>query len=130
MNSESLYVDANNSDDNIARFFDMSTVSASPNSYYVQTPMQNNLRPSTYYDSSNLQHVYVNSHTSTAPEVHMPMNNVMSSVNKYETPNVINFIACKIMIHPFIHMQKTCNILVHLRICRWTEKLAMILLVV
>jgi hypothetical protein len=69
----------------------MSTVSASPNSYNVQTPMQNNLRPSTYYDSSNLQHVYANSHASAAPEVHMPMNNVMSSVNKYETPNVINF---------------------------------------
>jgi hypothetical protein len=91
MNSQSSFVDANNSYAEVARFFDMSTVSASPNSYYMQTPMQNNLHPSTYYDSSNLQHVYANSHASGTPEVHMPMNNVMSSANQHETSNVINF---------------------------------------
>jgi hypothetical protein len=63
--------------------------------------MQNNLRPSTYYDSSNLQHVYANSHTSAIPEVHIPMNDVMSSVNKYETPNVINFNIMQNSFSPF-----------------------------
>jgi hypothetical protein len=91
MNSQSSFVDANNYYADIARFFDMSTVSASPNSCYVQTLMQNNLQSSTFYNFNNLQHVYSDSHVSAAPEVHMPMNNVMSSVFWYEAPNVINF---------------------------------------
>jgi hypothetical protein len=91
MNSQSSFVDANNSYAEVARFFDMNTVSGSPSSCYVQTPMQNNIYPSTYYDSSNLQHVYANSHASATLEFYIPMNNVMSSVDQYETPNVINF---------------------------------------
>jgi hypothetical protein len=79
----------------------MSTVSASPNSYYVQTPMQKNLHPLIYYDSSNLQHAYANSHASATPEVHMPMNNVMSSVNQYETSNGINFSIMQNSVSPF-----------------------------
>jgi hypothetical protein len=79
----------------------MSTVSVSPNSCYVQTPIQNNLHPSTCYNFNNLQHVYSNSHASAAPEVHMPMNNVKSSVNQYETPNVINFSIMQNSVSPF-----------------------------
>jgi hypothetical protein len=67
MNSQSSFVDANNSYAEVARFFDMSTVSASPNSCYVQTPVQNNLHPSTCYNFNNLQHVYSNSYASAAP---------------------------------------------------------------
>jgi hypothetical protein len=101
MNSQSSVVDANNSYAEVARFFDMSTVSASPHSCYVQTPIQNNLHPSTCYNFNNLQHVYSNSHASAAPEVHMPMNNVMNSVNQYEAPNVINFNNMQNNISPF-----------------------------
>jgi hypothetical protein len=39
MNSQSSFVDANNSYAEVARFFNMSTVLASPNSCYVQTPI-------------------------------------------------------------------------------------------
>jgi hypothetical protein len=91
MNSQSYFVDANNSYAEVARFFNMNTVSASPSSCYVQTPIQNNLHPSTCYNFDNMQHIYSNSHASAAPEVHMPMNNMMNSVNQYETSNVINF---------------------------------------
>jgi hypothetical protein len=91
MNSQSSFVDANNTYAKVARFFNMSTVSASPNSCYVQTPIQNNLHPLSCYNFDNLQHVYSNSHASVAPKVHMPMNSVMNSVNQYEAPNVINF---------------------------------------
>ena len=91
MNSQSSYVDANNCYPDVARFFHMHTVLASPSSYYVQTPIQNNLHASTSYDFSNLQHINSYSHASAAPEFHMPMNNVMSSVSHYETPNVTNF---------------------------------------
>jgi hypothetical protein len=108
MNSQSSFVDSNNSYADVARFFDMSTVSASPNSCYVQTPIQNNLHPLTCYNFNNLHHVYSNSHASAALEVHMPMNNVMNSVNQYEAPNVINFSS----------MQNNVSILVHLRTCR------------
>jgi hypothetical protein len=101
MNSQSSFVDSNNSYADVARFFDMSTVSASPNSCYMQTPIQNNLHPSTCYNFNNLQHVYSNSHTSAAPEVHMPMNNVMNLVNQYETPNVTNFNNIQNNVSPF-----------------------------
>jgi hypothetical protein len=101
MNSQSSFVDSSNSYADVARFFDMSTVSASPNSCYVQTPIHNNLHPSTCYNFNNLQHVYSNSHASSAPKVYMPMNNVMNSVNQYEAPNVINFNNMQNNISPF-----------------------------
>jgi hypothetical protein len=47
--------------------------------------MQDNL-----HTFSNLQQLST-SHASATPEVHMPMNNMMSSVNEYEIPNVRNF---------------------------------------
>jgi hypothetical protein len=80
MNPQPPYVDANSSCVVVARSLDMYTISASPSSYYVQGPMQNNL-----HAFSNLQQA------SAAPKIHMPMNNMMSSVNQYETPNVRNF---------------------------------------
>jgi hypothetical protein len=64
-------------------------------------PIQNNLHPSSCYNFDNLQHVYSNSHASAAPEVHMPMNNVMNSVNQYEAPNVINFNNMQNNVSPF-----------------------------
>ena len=87
MYHQSPFVDANNSSVNVARSFDMRSVSASPSFYYVQKPMQNNLHASNNF--SNLQPVYSNSHASATPETHMPMSNMTSSV--YETPNVRNF---------------------------------------
>jgi hypothetical protein len=74
MNSQSSFVDSNNYYADVARFFDMSTVSASPNSCYVQMPMQNNLQSSTFYNFNNLQHADSDSHALAALEVHMPMN--------------------------------------------------------
>ena len=99
MNHQFPYVDANYSYVNFARSFDMRSVSASPSSNYVQEPMRNNL-----YDSSNpsnLQHVNLNSHASATPEFHMPMSNMMSSVNKYETPNAINLDVTQESVSPF-----------------------------
>ena len=58
MNLQTSYVDANYAFVDVARSYDMSTVSASPSSYFVQKPMQNNLYASTHYNFSNLQHVY------------------------------------------------------------------------
>jgi hypothetical protein len=101
MNSQSFYVDANNSYVDVARSYDMRTTSASPNSYYVQTPMQNNLHASNSYNFSNMQHIYSNSHASATPEVYMPMDNVMSSVNQYKTLNVINFDNMQNSVSPF-----------------------------
>ena len=89
MYHQSSFVDANNSYVDVARSFHMRSVSANPSSYYVQKPMQNNLHASNNF--SNLQHAYSNSHASATPEIHMPMNNMMSSVNQYETSNVSNF---------------------------------------
>jgi hypothetical protein len=63
--------------------------------------MQNNLHPSTCYNLNNLQHIYSNYHTSAAPEVHMPMTNVMNSVNQYETPSVIHFNNIQNNVSPF-----------------------------
>src|ERR1041385_1131677 len=35
-----------------------------------------------------MQHMYPNPHASANPQIHMPMNNMMSSVNRVETPHV------------------------------------------
>ena len=97
MYHQSIYVDANCSSIDVARSFDMRSVSASPSSYYVQKPMQNNLHASNSF--SNLQHAYSNSHASVTPETHMPMNNMTSSV--YETPNIRNFNSTSESVSPF-----------------------------
>jgi hypothetical protein len=52
--------------------------------------MQNNFYGSSSYNFSNFQHVNLNSHASATPEIHMPMNNMMSSTNQYETLDVGN----------------------------------------
>lgn len=111
MNPQFSYVDSNYSCVNVARPNDMCTVSANPNSYYVQKPVQDNLHasanPSSYYGqrpmqdnpydstfSSNLQHVDLNSHASVNPSsyyVQKPMDNMLSSFNQYETPDLGNF---------------------------------------
>jgi hypothetical protein len=101
MNFQSFYADANKSYVDVARSYDMCSTSASPISYYVQMPMQNNLHDLNSYSFSNMQHVYSNSHASATPEVHMPMNNVMNSVNQYETPNIINFNSMQNSVSPF-----------------------------
>ena len=99
MYPQSVYVDANCSFVDVARSFDMRSVSANPSSYYVQKPMQNNLHASNNF--SNLQHAYSNSHASATPETHMPMNNMMSSDNQHDTPNVINFNSMQESVSPF-----------------------------
>src|SRR3954469_2389554 len=89
MNPQSSYVDADYSYVDVARSFDMCTVSDSPSFYYVQKSMQNNLHASNHL--SNLQHVNSNSHASATPEIHMPMNTMMNSVNPHETRDFISF---------------------------------------
>ena len=92
MNTQFTYVDANNAYV-VARSFNEHNVPASPSfinhaSNYVQEPMQQNLHASTSYNFSNMEHMYTNSHASTAPQIHMPMNNMMSSVNQIETLHI------------------------------------------
>ena len=53
--------------------------------------MQQNLHASTSYNFSNMEHMCTNFHASAAPQIHMPMNNMMSSVNQVETPHVGTF---------------------------------------
>ena len=92
MNTQFTYVDANNAYV-VARSFNQYNVSASPSfisqaSSYAQQPIQNNLHASTSYNFSNMQHMCPNSHASATPQIYMPMNNMMSSVNQDETPHV------------------------------------------
>ena len=92
MNTQFTYVDANNAYV-VARSFNEHNVSASPSFInhafnYVQEAMQQNLHASTSYNFSNMEHMYTNSHASAAPQIHMPMNNMMSSVNQVEIPHV------------------------------------------
>ena len=111
MNPQFSYVDSSYSCVNVARSNDMCTVSANPNSYYVQESVQHDLHasanPSSYYGqrpmhnnpydstfSSNLQHVDLNSHASANPSYYYeqrPMDNMVNSFNQYETPHVSNF---------------------------------------
>ena len=95
MNTQFTYVDANNTYA-VARSSNEHIVSASPSfinhtSNYVQQPIQNNLHASTSYNFSNMQHMFPNSHASATPQIYMPMNNMMSSVNQVETPHVGTF---------------------------------------
>ena len=92
MNTQFTYVDANNAYV-VARSFNEHSVSASPSfinhaSNYVQELMQQNLHASTSYNFSNMEHIYTNSHASAAPQIHVPVNNMMSSVNQVETPHI------------------------------------------
>ena len=92
MDTQFPFVDANNSYV-VAGSPNEHNVSASPSfinhaSNYAQGPMQNNLHTSNSYDFSNVQHMYPNSHASATPQIHMPMNNMMGSVNQFETPHV------------------------------------------
>ena len=92
MNTQFPFVDANNPYV-IAGSPNEHNVSASPSfinhaSNYAQGPMQNNLCASNSYDFSNMQHMYPNPQTSATPQIHMPMNNMMGSVNQFETPHV------------------------------------------
>lgn len=97
MTTQFNYIDANNSYVDVARLFDKHAVSASPQVFdyasdYAQKLMQNNLHASDcYYDDSNGQYMSINSHASATPQIHMPMSNMMSSVNCYQTPHGQNF---------------------------------------
>src|SRR3990170_4742677 len=107
MNTQSPRVDANNAYV-VARSFNEHNVSASPSfinyaSNYAQQPIQNNLRASTSYNFSNMQHMYPNSHASATPQIYMPMNNMMSSVNQVETPHEELSIVCNKVFQLFIH---------------------------
>jgi hypothetical protein len=88
MSTQFNYVDANNLYVNVARYFDKHDVSASPQffNYYMQKPIQNN-----FNDASNRQHMSLNLHASATPQIHMPMNNMMSSVKHYQKSHVENF---------------------------------------
>jgi hypothetical protein len=90
MNPQSPYVDANYYYADVARPFDTHSVSASPSSNYVQEPMQNKFHVSTSYNFRNLQHVNSNYRASSTPEIHMPMNNMVSLINQYETHDTRN----------------------------------------
>ena len=92
MNTQFTYVDANNAYV-VARSSNEHNVSASPSfidhtSNYVQRPIQSNLHASTSYDTSNMHHMYSNSHASSTPQIDMPMNNMMGLGNQFETPHV------------------------------------------
>src|SRR3954471_5563981 len=94
MNSQFTYVDAYNSSV-VARSPYEHDVSASPSfinysSNCVQQPVHNNLYASSS-SFSNMQHMYSNPHASATPQIHMPMNNMISSVDRIETPHVGTF---------------------------------------
>ena len=50
--------------------------------------LASNLHATNSYDFSNIQHMYPNSHASATPQIHMPLSNMMSSINQFETPQV------------------------------------------
>src|SRR4051812_27575776 len=108
MNPQSFYIDAYYSYVDVAGSFDMCTISASPSFCYVQKPMQNNLHASTYL--GNLQHVNSNYHASATLEIHIPMNNMMNSVDPYETPDFINFDGTQPSFSSLYSSQITCNL--------------------
>jgi hypothetical protein len=92
MNTLSPCVDANNSY-GVTRSFKEHALSVSPSffnhaSNYVQGPIQSNLHASASYDTSNMHHMYPNSHASATPQINMPMNNMMGLGNQFETPHV------------------------------------------
>ena len=74
MNTKSHHVDANNSY-GVTRSFNEYTLLANPSfvnytSNYMQGPIQSNLHASNSYDTSNMHHMYSNSHASATPEIH------------------------------------------------------------
>ena len=105
MNTQSLYVDANNSY-GVTRSFNEYTLSANPSFFnhatnYVQGPIQSNLYTSTSYDISNMHHMYPNSHASATQQIHMLMSNMMSSINQFEIPQVRISNAMQESVSPF-----------------------------
>ena len=105
MNTQFPTVDVNNSY-GVTRSFNEYTLSASPSlfnhaSNYVHRPIQSNLHASTFYDTSNMHHMYPNSHASVTPQIVMPMNNMVSSANKFETPYVRFSNAMQESVSPF-----------------------------
>lgn len=105
MNTQFHTVDANNSY-GVTRSFNEYTLSANPRffnnaSNYMQRPIQSNLHASTSYDTSNMHHMYSNSHASATPEIVMPMNNMMSLVNQGETPLVGTSNSMRQSVSPF-----------------------------
>ena len=75
----------------------------------MQGPIQSNLQASTSYDTSNMHHMYSNSHASATPEIRMPMNNMLSSVDQVETPHVRTSNTMQQSVSPFFHRQLICN---------------------
>ena len=88
MNTQFPTIDANISY-GVTRSSNDYTLSASPSfsnhaSNYVHRPIQSNLHASSSYDTSNMHHMYSNSHASATPQVDMPMNNMMGLANQFE----------------------------------------------
>ena len=105
MNTQLTYVDANNLY-GVTRSFNEYTLSASPSyfnhaSNYVQRPFQSNLHASASYDTSNIHHMYSNSHASATPQIVMPMTNMMSLANQVETPHVGTSNSMRQSVSPF-----------------------------
>ena len=103
MNTQFTYVDAYNAYV-VARSSNEHNVSASPSfinhaSNYVQGSTQ--IHDSTSYNFSNMQHMYPNSHASATPQIHVPMSNMMSSINQFETPQVRISNAIQESVSPF-----------------------------
>ena len=104
MYHQSPYVDANNSYV-VARLPNEHDLSASPSfinhsSNCVQQPVHNNLYASSS-SFSNMQHMYPNPHASATPQIHMPMNDMMSSGDRVETPHVGTFNNMQQSVSPF-----------------------------
>ena len=105
MNNQSPHVDANNSY-GVTRSFNEYTISANPSfvnymSNYMQGPIKSNLHALTSYDTSNMHHMYSNSHASAIPQIHMLMNNMMSSIDRVETPHVGTYNNMQQSVAPF-----------------------------
>ena len=132
MNTQFPFVDANNAYV-VAGSSNEHNVSASPSfinhvSNYVQGLMQENLHDSTSYNFSNMQHMYSNSHASATPQIHMPMNNMMSLVNQFETPHVKISNSIQESVSPFY--SSATNLQYVIQPCRWMGESAMLLLAI
>ena len=105
MNTQSPHVDANNSY-GVTRSFNEYTLSANPSfinytSNYMQGPIESNLHASTSYDTSNMHHMYSNSHASATPEICRPINHMLSMGNQFGTPHVGTFNNIQQSVSPF-----------------------------
>src|ERR1041385_8943400 len=103
MYHQSPYVEANNSYV-VARSPNEHVASASSSFINTSNHVQQPVHPNPYASnpsSSNMQHMYLNSHASATPEIYMPMNNMLSSVNQVETPHVGNLNNMQQSVSPF-----------------------------